>query len=135
MCGGDTSTAPPLTKAPSRTVRVSQYSSGCSGGSRQRNGATGRTYHKSSERPVERIQQHTGHGADLRGAIPTIGAVNQHADPLLCNSLHVHANTVTSFFKYSQVEIYANLTESCTKTLKMRRLPFFRLVFILLNLF
>lgn len=53
--------------------------------------ATGSRYHKSSERPVVWIQQQAGHRANLCSAIPTIGTVNQDADPLLRNSLHTHA--------------------------------------------
>lgn len=53
-------------------------------------------YHESSEGPVVRIQQHTGHRTHLSGAVPTVWTVNQDTDALLCNSLHTHTNTHTN---------------------------------------
>lgn len=77
-------------------------------------------YHKSSERPVVRIQQQGGHGANLCSTIPTIGTVNQDADPLLRNSLHMHATSKRRkeswfFLKNAWAVLNLNKPKSCIK--------------------
>lgn len=50
-------------------------------------------YHEAFEGPVEGVQEEAGQGADLGRAVPAVGAVHQHAGPLLLHSLQGHSKS------------------------------------------